>query len=111
MQETNAIQTPTILGQDGYSGVNSTFGKDLAAFSLAYTDDDIQYRRCGDKLYRMSCRHYTLHYFLCEIMCHNWYNFNGDFAPINLSSSVLYLVLVHIPYSVLVELHVKVVGT
>jgi len=25
------------------------------------------------KLYRMSCRHNTTHYFLCDIMCHNWY--------------------------------------
>jgi RHS repeat-associated protein len=85
---TNTILTPTIPGQDGFSGVNSTFGKDLSAFSLAYTDDDIQCRRGGDKLYRMSCRHNTTHYFLCEIRCHNWYNFNGDFTPINWSSPI-----------------------
>jgi len=47
MKRINTIVNTTDPGQDGFSAMNSTFGKDLEALSLEYTDDDIQCRRGG----------------------------------------------------------------
>jgi hypothetical protein len=40
MKGINAMSTENDHGQDGFLGINSIFGKDLAAFSLSYFDND-----------------------------------------------------------------------
>ncbi len=42
LKGTNSIVNENDAGQDGYSGVNSTFAKDVSAFSLEYFNNDYQ---------------------------------------------------------------------